>query len=451
MSGAARCSDTERRDGPCEASLWPRQGTVNPHLGYTRQNFTSPPERYPSVTASAKLGYLIPQFPGQTHIFFWREILELEKRGAEVVLFSTRKPPAGLIAHDWSEQAMARTIYLGDIHPLQAFATLPYLPLDDMRREGRQFSLDLIFSASAARQLAAHCRERGIGHVHVHSCGRAALIAALARRQRGPTYSLTLHGPLADYGPGQRFKWRSASFATIITKKLLNEVRADLAPDLPARLLIQPMGVDTGSLKRESPYIPPKRDQPIRLFSCGRLNLIKGHQDLLAAVRLLRDKGLDVLLEIAGEDDMGGTGYRLELEARVSELALENHVRLLGAIDANAVKAHLLSAHFFVLASWHEPLGVALMEAMACEVPTIGTDAGGVKELINHGADGILVHPKDPEALASNIAALVDNPSRCIALGRAGRQRVLTEFHSGRGAETLLHEVSKLMGLVSES
>ena len=60
------------------------------------------------MTATRTLGYLVPQFPGQTHIFFWREIAELEKRGVTVDLMSTRHPPAGLVAHDWSAGAMAR-------------------------------------------------------------------------------------------------------------------------------------------------------------------------------------------------------------------------------------------------------------------------------------------------------------------------------------------------------
>lgn len=64
-----------------------------------------------------KIGYLVPQFPGQTHVFFWREIAALEAMGVEPVLFSTRPPPAGLIAHDWSQAAMARTSYLGQLTP----------------------------------------------------------------------------------------------------------------------------------------------------------------------------------------------------------------------------------------------------------------------------------------------------------------------------------------------
>ncbi len=389
----------------------------------------------PPDTGPAKIGYLVPQFPGQTHIFFWREIAELERRGVQVRIFSTRPPPKGLIAHDWSAAAMARTCYLGAVKPLAALTALPVAPF------GQAPVRDILLSLSAARQLVTACWAEGIGHVHVHSCGRAALIAAMAHRLGGPTYSLTLHGPLADYGPGQRFKWRGARFATIITKKLLAEVRAELAGDLPDRLIIQPMGVDTAMLRRNAPYAPLQPGQTLRLFSCGRLSIVKGHQDLMAAVRQLIDQGQPVTLDIAGEDDLGGAGYRRVLEARIAALNLGPDVRLLGAIDADAVRQHLLAAHVFVLASWHEPLGVALMEAMSCELPTIGTAAGGVAELITAGVDGILVAPKDPAAIADAIHQLIRDPAGTVALGKAGRARVVARFHAGLGAETLIREI----------
>ena len=397
------------------------------------------------MTATRTLGYLVPQFPGQTHIFFWREIAELEKRGVTVDLMSTRHPPAGLVAHDWSAGAMARTTYLGRPDLLAGLSALPRLPYGELIREaranGRAMLKDIAVSIPAAQRLIRHCRARGIDHVHVHSCGRAALIAAIARRMGGPRYSLSLHGPLSDYGPGQRFKWRHAAFASIITEKLKAEMLAEMPEDLPARLFIQPMGVDTDVLAPDAPYAPVAGGETLRLFSCGRLNIVKGHQDLMAAVRLLIDRGRRVQLHIAGEDDDGGSGYRKVLEARIAELGLGDHVRLLGAIDAGKVRDEIRAAHLFVLASWHEPLGVALMEAMSCGTPTIGTNAGGVPELIRDGVDAELVPPKSPEALAGAIAALADDPGRAARLSVAGRQRIVAGFHSGRGAEMLIEGV----------
>jgi glycosyltransferase involved in cell wall biosynthesis len=259
----------------------------------------------------------------------------------------------------------------------------------------------------------------------------------------GPRYSLTLHGPLSDYGPGQGMKWRGAAFATVITRKLLGEVRAALGRDLPADLVVQPMGVDTAAFARPSPYRAPAPGAPLRLFSCGRLNVVKGHQDLLSALRLLLDRGVEVELDIAGEDDAGGHGYRAELQAHLDRLGLAEHARLLGAVSGEEVRARLMAADVFVLASWHEPLGVAYMEAMAAGVPVIGTDAGGVRELVTDGETGLLVPPQSPGALADAIARLAGDPALCLRLSQAGHAHVVAGYDSARGAEALIAGITR--------
>ncbi len=391
-----------------------------------------------------KIGYLVPQFPGQTHIFFWRELQELEKRGVEVQVISTRLPPTGLISHQWSQDAIARTLYLGRPRLGDFMAGLLRLPyrelLAEIRSGGMEMAKDILICTGAARHLLREARARGISHIHAHSCGRAALICALANHMGGLSYSITLHGPLQDYGVGQPYKWRHARYATIITQKLLAEMREALGPDLPERIFVQPMGVDTDRFCSLQPYQPPTPQEPLRLFSCGRLNPVKGHQDLMQAVALLTKQGLDIQLEIAGEDDTGGHGYRQTLEARITELDLQDCVHLLGAIDADAVLDKLRAAHIFVLASWAEPLGVAYMEAMACGIPTIGTDAGGVPELIENNISGVLVPPQNPERLAEKIADIAANPALAKELSRKGRKRIEHHFRASLGAELLARE-----------
>ncbi|EBA06342.1 exopolysaccharide biosynthesis GT4 family glycosyltransferase EpsE [Sagittula stellata] len=395
-----------------------------------------------------RIGYLVPQFPGQTHIFFWREIKALEAMGHDVHVFSTRRPPAGLISHDWSEEAIARTTYLGRLDPIRASAAIVRLLPKGLAKwvlsEPRTFMKDVTVCLAAADRLHSAARRLQLDHIHAHSAARAAFIAALAHRMGGPNYSLTLHGPLSDYGPGQRFKWRRASFATVITEKLLAEVHEELEGDLPERLVVRPMGVDTEILSRTSAYAPPEHGRPLRIFSCARLNVVKGHQDLMTATRQLIDQGTDVRVEIAGEDDDGGTGYRQELEAHLKKLRLQDHVKLLGAISAEQVKAKLEEAHLFVLASWHEPLGVAYMEAMSMGVPTIGTDAGGVRELIDDGSTGYLIEPKNPGQLARTIRALAGDPDALMRLSAAGRAHIVSNFRASLGAEVLVEEIERL-------
>lgn len=400
------------------------------------------------MTQGLRIGYIVPQFPGQTHIFFWREIRALEAMGHEVHVFSTRKPPRRLISHDWSDKAIARTTYLGHLDPLLAVTALAKLSTKRlplwMLREGPGFARDALMTMAAAERLRREAAARGLDHIHAHSCGRVALITCFAHLMGGPRYSMTLHGPLSDYGPGQRVKWRHASFATIITRKILAEIEESLAGSLPERRIIRPMGVDTDKLQRRTPYQPPEHGRPIRIFACGRLNLVKGHQDLMAATRQLLDQGVDVRVEIAGEDDDGGTGYRIELEETLKRLRLQDHVKLLGAIDAGEVKDKLEESHLFVLASWHEPLGVAYMEAMSMGVPTIGTDAGGVRELITDGSTGYLVEPKNPGMLARTIRSLVGDPDALKRLSEAGRQHIVESFRASLGAEVLVEEIERL-------
>ncbi|MBU2983350.1 glycosyltransferase family 4 protein [Lentibacter algarum] len=378
-------------------------------------------------------------------MFFWREILELQNLGTNVTLFSTRPPVQGLISHAWSDQAMQNTTYLVDFEPLNALAAMIRVPLfkiwRDLANEPFEFAKDVLVSLPAARRLAKACKAENIRHVHAHSARRAATICALAKLMYGLDYSLTLHGPMSDYGPGQAFKWRHARFGTVITEKLRGELREAIGDDMPKATYLQPMGVDTDDLQRPAPYAPPHPAAPLKLFSCGRLNIVKGHQDAMDAVKILRDQGIDAKLEIAGQDDDGGGGYYNVLRDKIIELELQEHVTLLGAIDADAVKDKILQAHIFVLASWHEPLGVAYMEAMSCGVPTIGTDAGGVPELIRDGIDGVLVPPKDPATLATAIAALASDTTRLTALSEAGRKRIVEGFSSKRGAETLIEGV----------
>ncbi len=391
-----------------------------------------------------RIGYVIPEFPGQTHIFYWREIAELERLGVSVKTFSTRLPDRSIQSHDWTEQAIARTIYLRNVSLRDCWTGLINLPVllqEDIRkslfRSGLRGIADAVLSLPLAAKLASECHRLNITHAHAHSCGRTALICALANRTHGLPYSLTLHGPAQDYGSLQDLKWRRAKFATVITEKLLKEVTDELGDDLPTAIAVQGMGVDPDKLKRPTPYKPYNGNGPLRIFCCGRLHPAKGHQQLIDAAKELRDRGTDLEVYIAGQDEDQGNGFKKALDQQILDLGLQDVVHLLGAIDEQHVKEHLLQAHMFVLASHSEPLGVAYMEAMSCEVPVIGTNAGGVPELIEHGRDGLLVPPHDPQLLADAIENLLKDPERAALLAQAGRQRIETKFSSAAGARTL--------------
>jgi glycosyltransferase involved in cell wall biosynthesis len=81
------------------------------------------------------------------------------------------------------------------------------------------------------------------------------------------------------------------------------------------------------------------------------------------------------------------------------------------------------------------------MEAMACGVPTFGTDAGGVSELIDDGKNGILVPPKNPSVLARVLRDFAGNPELAMRLSTAGRAHVVENFSSELGAQTIVRMI----------
>ncbi|MEP6516453.1 glycosyltransferase [Microcoleus vaginatus FACHB-2002] len=165
---------------------------------------------------------------------------------------------------------------------------------------------------------------------------------------------------------------------------------------------------------------------------------------MIAAIDILRKRGFNVELQIAGEDKQGGSGYRLELEKLIEQLGLKSCVSLLVAVSENTVNESLEKAQVFVLARWHEPLGVAIMEAMAMEMPVVVTGSGGVKELIDDGIDGLLVEPEAPEQLADAIANILQNPELALSISQESRKKIMAKFSHGRRAETLAQCLEKL-------
>lgn len=292
-------------------------------------------------------------------------------------------------------------------------------------------------------RLAALARHRGWTHIHAHSCADTAHVAMFASLLSGIPYSLTLHGRIADLGPNQREKWRHARFAIVITNTLWNEVRPVLAGSLPAAIEIAPMGVDLVHFSRRAPYEPWTGEGPLRIFSCGRLNPAKGHEELITAVELLRAKGLDVELSIAGEDEAGGIAYRRTLEAYIAARGLSHLVHLLGAISEVRMRDELERAHVFSLASHHEGLTVAIMEAMSMGLPVVVTGVGGIPELVLDGEDGCLVESRRPAQLADKIAEVARDPTLARRLGASARCKVEAEFGVGRSAAALADQVLK--------
>lgn len=397
-----------------------------------------------------RIGYFIPEFPGQTHIFFWRERQILSEIGIETSLVSTRRPPKAISSHTWAEEAQKDTDYLapltlqdvaGIIVELLKAGPIAWLNCLSVIVRSKDTSfvqkIRLLILVFVAAKLVRLAKVTGWNHIHVHSCADAANVAMFASILAGLSYSLSLHGPTLEvYGPNQEQKWHHASFALAISQKLFKEAKETLADCFPSRVLVAPMGVNLDNIKRHIPYIPWESGL-CKIYSCGRLNPIKGHKDLIEVVSLLRQRGFDIRLQIAGEDEQGGSGYHQELEKIIQEKGMSNYVELLGAVSEERIRQGLEEAHLFALASLNEGIPVAVMEAMAMEIPVIATDVGGTSELIDSGVDAILVQPENPEEMADTIAKIIQNKELALRLSQEARKKIVAKFHHRVSAEAL--------------
>jgi colanic acid/amylovoran biosynthesis glycosyltransferase len=401
-----------------------------------------------------KMAILIPEFPSQTHAFFIREREELKRLGVETVLISTRHPDGqeGIANHDWALEAKSETTYLYPLSAIElALFVIRFLiagprawykciksnntPADtSFRVQLKKIGLSLM-----AIKLKTFCQREGIAHVHVHSCANAANVAMLSRLLDGPQYSLTLHGPLMDYGPNQMNKWKNAAFGIVITQDLHNELFETLDKENLPPVFLAPMGVDLNKFCRTTPYEICAADEVLRLVSCGRLNYVKAHDDLIRVVGKLKQMGRKVELRICGAMDAPSqeVNYIDELIKLAKELDVINEVMFLGSVSESRVKEELSKAHFFCLASLKEPLGVATMEAMAMEIPVIVARSPGVEEMVVDGENGFLVEPRSPEQFVNKIINSGEDSEFIFRVAKNGRKTVEQKFHSGISAQKL--------------
>lgn len=163
-------------------------------------------------------------------------------------------------------------------------------------------------------------------------------------------------------------------------------------------------------------------DDTVLIGALGNIRPAKGYDILLEAARHLAD--LPVALVIAGEGERNG--LLGELLARRRELGLEGSVHFIGYRSDKAAFLHALDA--FVLSSTSEGLPLAPLEAMACGIPVVATNVGGVPEIIEDRVTGLLVAPRDPAALAAGLHELTATPALGHELARHAGRRVRETF-----------------------
>jgi glycosyltransferase involved in cell wall biosynthesis len=274
---------------------------------------------------------------------------------------------------------------------------------------------------------AALARARAGGRidiVHALWAGETGILAALAARALRVPAVLSIGGGERVWLPDIRYGGAGTRRGRARTRLALGLARAVTAgsafalgflpPPLAARAELVPLGIDVGRFAAAAAEAPA--GPPWRLVHVASLNRVKDQGTLLLAFReLLRRVGGAATLECAGVDTLAGKTQR-----HAAELGIGDRVRFMGYVRPSVLPALFRGAHLHVLSSRYESQGVAILEAAAAGVPTVGTAVGLLATLAPHAARA--VPPQDPGALAGALASLLADDDGRRALGSAARR-----------------------------
>ena len=206
----------------------------------------------------------------------------------------------------------------------------------------------------------------------------------------------------------------------------------------PARVHVVHNGIDTDAYRPDASVDALERhgvplDRPYVLF-IGRITRQKGLTHLLSAARAFDPGTVLVLCASSPETPEISAELAHGIEVLRAERGDDSVVWIEEQASLDDVRQLLTHARVFACPSVYEPLGIVNLEAMACEAPVVASAVGGIPEVVVDGVTGLLVpyDAEDPGSLETGLAmainALVADPDRARAMGRAGRERAIADF-----------------------
>ncbi|MGN7157515.1 glycosyltransferase [Dietzia cercidiphylli] len=384
----------------------------------------------------ARIDYLVSRFPRTSETFIVREIDALDRSGTRIgtirSLFSSPDTTVHPVAVRWVDrvwrpgirQAGGGLVWALRTHPGRLARLLAEVTKDFYRSPGMFLrALATIAVATAhARQLS---RTPDV-HVHAHYATFPLLAAWACHRLAGVTYSVTTHAhDIYVDTSGLARRCAEAEFVVAISRHNLELLRDQIGVTTPIELVH--CGIDTATYPFRPRRLP--RSGPIRALCVASLQEYKGHRFLFEAMAAGCPAVRRLELELIGDGPL-----RAELSALAVELGIADRVRFRGARPESEVAAALEAADLFVLPSvvaidgQMEGLPVALMESLACGVPTVSTRLSGIGEIVVDGETGLLCRPGDAADLARAIERMATDPDGVERMSRAGRDLVCAQF-----------------------
>jgi len=401
-----------------------------------------------------KLAYVVKMFPRLSETFILNEMLELERQGVELIIFSLKKPNEGKF-HPQLTDLKARVFYLEDFDTKkwaswlgEVWPNLTPRPDNLWKLIGRalnekdvHFMDYVLWSAWIAARLIEH----DVRHIHSHFASLPSTLAYFAGNIASVPFSFTAHAKdIYVYDMEEHFhreKLFSAKFVVTVTdynKKYIHNENPDLESD---KIKVVYNGVD---LKNIRPVPESEREKNL-ILGVGRLVPKKGFDTLLDACDILKKRGIEFKCLVAG----GGPEEEMLLTRR-EQLDLGEFVGFLGATTQDQIinlmsRATLLSLPCRIAEDGNrDALPTVLLEALACGLPVVSTNISGIPEIIDSGENGVLVNPDDPKTLADEMEKLLKSELLRKQYAESGIKKAENSFDISRN-------VGALKNLFSES
>jgi starch synthase len=323
-----------------------------------------------------------------------------------------------------------------------------YQPTPELRAANaalRALSVDLQMAAAIgepgqtlARVVHSHTWYTGLGgHVAAMLYDIPHVVTAHSLEPLRPWKAEQLGGGYAVSSWAERTAFEGAAAVIAVSAGMRGDILSSYPAVDPAKVHVVHNGVDTQLYApAESRNAVEKHgidlDRPYVLY-VGRITRQKGLPHLLAAAHRL-EPGVQLVLCASAPDT---PEIAAEVEAEVATLTAERGggvIWLQEMLPREELIEVLTHATVFVCPSVYEPLGIVNLEAMACETAVVASAVGGIPEVVADSETGILVpydaadEPGFDAALGEAINALVRDPERAAAMGRAGRERAVDLF-----------------------
>jgi N-acetyl-alpha-D-glucosaminyl L-malate synthase BshA len=284
-----------------------------------------------------------------------------------------------------------------------------------------------------AVKMAEAVREHGIELFHVHYAIPHAIAGFLAQQmlaERAPRMVTTLHGTdITIVGQDRsffeitRFGIERSDAVTAVSDFLRRMTVAEF--QVNGRIDVVPNFVDIHDyLPRQgdrSPFAAPGQKV---LLHVSNFRPVKRVLDVVRIFERV-SREIDAVLLMVGEGP-----ERSSAQALARRLGLLDRLRFLGT--QNAIEEIACLADVFLLPSELESFGLSALEAMACGVPVVGTDVGGLPEVVRHTESGYLLPVGDVEGMAARTIEILRCDERRREMGEAARHRVLSLFDAER-------------------